>query len=97
MSFVRHYVMTTMPEEAEAFGKTLVELRDVVSGCPGSLRVDLLQVAGQPHRFFFIEHWASRDHHAAAGAQLPATLMKSLMAFLAAAPEANDLVTVAGA
>jgi hypothetical protein len=36
MSFVRHYVMTTVPEKAEAFGKTLVELRDVVSGSSSS-------------------------------------------------------------
>jgi quinol monooxygenase YgiN len=97
MSFVRHYSMITSPERAEAFGRTLVELRDAVSGCAGSLQVDLLQVDGEPHRFFFIEHWQSRDDHAAAGAQLPAALMKSLKAFLIAAPEAHNLTDVARA
>ncbi|WP_156839619.1 putative quinol monooxygenase [Novosphingobium aquimarinum] len=91
MSFVRHYVMTTTPDQAEALARVLAELRTVVSECEGSLRIDLLAVDSEPHRFFFIEHWASRDDHAAAGSQLPADLMKSLKGLLAAAPEAHDL------
>lgn len=91
MSFVRHYVMTTTPDQAEALAQVLAELRLIVSSCEGSLRVDLLAVDNEPHRFFFIEHWVSRDDHAAAGSQLPADLMKSLKALLAAPPEAHDL------
>lgn len=91
MSFVRHYVMTTEPEKAEAFGDTLAALRDAVAGCRGSLRIDLLQAEKEPHRFFFIEHWESREDHAAAGSQLPPELMKSLKTFLTAPPESTDL------
>lgn len=92
MSFVRHYVMTTEPDKAEAFARTLAELRDAVASCPGSLRVDLLHAADAPHRLFFIEHWQNREAHAAAGAQLPSELMKSLKAFLVLPPEASDLL-----
>jgi quinol monooxygenase YgiN len=96
MSFVRHYVMTTTPDQAEALARVLAELRDVVSDFDGSERVDLLAVDSEPHRFFFIEHWISRDDHAAAGSRLPGDLMKSLKALLVAAPEAHDLTKPSG-
>lgn len=94
MSFVRHYVMTTEPSKTEAFGQALTELRDAVARCPGSLRVDLLQAEDQPHRFFFIEHWESRQDHAAAGSQLPPLVMKALKTLFAAPPESSDLTAV---
>lgn len=94
MSFVRHYIMTTEPAKAEAFGETLAALRDAVAGCRGSVRVDLLQAQDEPHRFFFIEHWESREDHAAAGSQLPPEVMKALKTFLTAPPESKDLTIV---
>lgn len=92
MSFVRHYVMTTSPDQAEALGQILTQLRESVSACEGSIRIDLLAVDNEPHRFFFIEHWRSREDHAAAGAKLPSTIMASLKALLVAPPEAHDLI-----
>ncbi len=92
MAFVRHYTMETSAENAEALRHTLTQLRDFVVECPGSVRVDLLYASDVPQRLFFIEHWASKADHEAAGRRLPSAVMASLKRLLVAAPEVTDLV-----
>lgn len=92
MAFVRHYTMETTAENVEALRHTLMQLRDFVVECPGSVRVDLLHASDAPERFFFIEHWASKADHEAAGRRLPSAVMASLKRLLVAPPEVADLI-----
>ncbi|SFR89616.1 putative quinol monooxygenase [Sphingomonas jatrophae] len=91
-AFVRHYILQTSEENAEALRRTLLELRDFVAGCPGSVQVDLLHAPDAPERLFFIEHWASKADHEAAGKRLPSAVMGSLKQLLVAPPQMADLV-----
>lgn len=97
MSFVRHYILEANPANAETLRTTLVRLRDHVAACPGSERVDLLHARDRPERLFFIEHWASKADHEAAGRSLPAEVMTALKQLLVAPPQTADLLDASAA
>nr|WP_235538725.1 antibiotic biosynthesis monooxygenase family protein [Sphingomonas sp. Root710] len=63
-----------------------------LDGCEG---VELMIDVQDPHLCMFVEHWASIDHHKAAGAALGKQAFAPVMALLAGPPEGCYLEQVA--
>jgi quinol monooxygenase YgiN len=71
--------------------EALTDLAGIIGGLQDCRGVELLQDADKPHRFMFIEKWASTESHKIAASTLPKDAFASVMRCLASKPESSDL------
>ena len=95
MSFIRHYILEAKAGAAADLRAVLLDLEAAVRTLPGSEGVEILQPDGAPSTFHLVERWASKEHHAAAGSQIPRGMTDALKATLGGAPTSFSLRPIA--
>jgi quinol monooxygenase YgiN len=90
MTVARFYVLEAPAGAEQRLLDALTGLAGAVRRLPGCNGVELLQDAARPHRFIFIEKWASMEAHKATAAMLPKDALTPVMAALAGKPEISD-------
>lgn len=88
MAIARHYIMESEKGNADALLSALTALVEVVEAIPGCESVTFLQDVDTPHRFVFIERWASIEAHKQGGSAIPKDIMDAVMGALAGRPAA---------
>ncbi len=91
MTVARIYTLEASAGAEQNLLDALTGLAKTILGLPGCGGVDLLQDAAKPHRFIFIEKWASFESHKLSAAMLPKDAFAPVMQLLAFRPESSDL------
>ncbi len=97
MTIARTYTLEASPGAEQSLLEALTDLAMIVGGLQDCRGVELLQDTKNPHRFIFIEKWASLESHKIAASALPKDAFASVMRCLASKPESSDLNYLVGA